>query len=546
MPSFLKKKKLKEENLRLVFGQLSQADGLTPLEAYVDNPVKEIPEFRHMIKQWIDEDNLDGYITTEGKAFVPKTGLLSAFKEAAERGKIDVARIVKRLKLPVKQVKGALKPYLTTTGIEGFWDCKERTFFTESGAKQAILDLAKGVNLRIISEVAGELNWTTDQVLITLESLAENNLFRGFLDADGIIQETTTLKVDLLGGGERAEKLLAAFCKEKISHIGYAPLFEVGGVFGLNEEELDSILENAPFRAATGSTLRISRKSDAIYEPISQLELFFKVLLSHHQFPLDYIEERAGLPKEACQDLFEVMRHSFPCIFIDGDIIRVQSIATLLRNGVNLNPLMEELLIPKAQVIRILAKILRLSKNYLWVAGDLLSVASSFSFSCHLDNGEKDFPTEKVVMCLNCKYQECYECFSTNTQSMVCSRCGARRAFLLEFPRECPSCLVALNNVENLHERRFCPICKDELSMPLESPDEEGLVVNQDEIFEPLQAGLSLEDLSALLKCSKENTFSILETDILKAFPSKHFIDIVSSKEQIDPVGYWIRLINNL
>jgi hypothetical protein len=538
MPSFLKIKKLKEENLRLVFGQLSQAEGLTPLEAYLDNPVKEIPEFRHVIKQWIDEDNLDGCITTDGKAFVPKTGLLSAFGEAAERGRIDVARITKRLKLPVKYVKGALKPYLTTTGIKGFWDCKERTFLTESGAKQAILDLAIGVNLRFISEVAGELSWTTDQVLITLESLAENNLFRGFLDADGIIQETTTLKVDLLGGGERAEKLLAAFCEEKISHIGYAPLSEVGGVFGLNKEELDSVLENATFRAVTGSNLRISRKSEVIYKPISQLELFFKVLLSHHQFPLDYIEERAGLPKEACQDLLELMRNSFPCIFID--------IANLLRNGVNLNPLMEELLIPKTQVVRILAGLLRLSKSYLWVAGDLLNVASSFSFNCHLDNGEKEFPPDKATICLNCKYQECFVCFDSKTQSKVCSRCGALRAFLLEFPRECPTCLVVFSSAESLHELRFCPICKDTLSMPIESPEEGRILVNLEEAFKPLEAGLSNEDLSILLKCSREEAISILETEILKFFPSKYFIDMTSSKEQMDLASHWIRLVHAL
>ncbi|MFX0114761.1 MAG: hypothetical protein ACFFB3_09445 [Candidatus Hodarchaeota archaeon] len=544
MPSFRRKKELKEENLALVREQLSQADGMTSLEIYVDNPDKEIPDFRILIKQWVKEGKLEGYMTKDGKAFVSRRGILKALEEELERGRVEVLRIAKRLQLPVGHVKETLILHLNASEISGFWDYKERIFLTEKGAKQAILDLSRGLNLRKAADVAADLEWETDQVINTLELLAEDHIFRGFLDANGIIHETTSLRVDLLSGGERAEKLLAGFCEERILENGYASLCEVKGVFGLNRQELRSVIEGKSFRSSTSRIFRASCRDDIIYEPISQLELFFKVLLTHQRFPLTYLVERAGLPKGACRDLLEIIANSFSHISLDGDIIEVQNFATLLRTGVDLNSLIEMLQIPRTQVIRILVRIFRPSKSYLWIKGDLHSFASSFSFICDSENTEKKFPKDKAVICLNCGYQECFECFTAKKESKACSRCGALRAFLLEFPRECPSCLASFNNSENLFELRLCPVCKDEIPMPVEPYKEEPLDVYHCISLESLKNAFSPEELSKLLECSTEEVISILEAEILRNFPSEYAIKILSFKDQMAPASYRIQLIH--
>ncbi|MFX0113053.1 MAG: hypothetical protein ACFFB3_00745 [Candidatus Hodarchaeota archaeon] len=545
MAPFLRRKKLQEENFALVCEQLSQTDGLTPLEAYLDNPDKEIPKFRLLIEQWIKEGQLGGLITIDGNSYVSKKGIIKVLEEELENGRVGIIRVAKRLRIPIKYVKKALIQQLTSMGIEGFWDRNERVYFTQSGARQAILELARGVNLRTVADVADELEWTVTNVIKTLESFAEDFQFRGFLDENGIIHETTTLKVDLFSGGERAEELLASFCEGKITQMGYVVLSEVIGVFGLNKEELASVLDDRLFRSRTGSNLRVSSTAEVIYDPFSHLELLFKVLFTHHRFPLSYLAERTGLPKAACKDILGVIRSTFPHISIDEDAVNIQSPANLLQDGINLKHLADELLIPESLVVRALVDVFRSNKNHFWVRNNQLNFSSGISFVCHLEGIKKRFPTEKVIVCLNCGNNVCFGCYTSIKETKICPRCGALLAFLLEFPRECPSCLVTFRDAEHLIDHRFCPICNDEIPMPVRAKEEKSMTIGVkfNAIIDATKNGLSIEALADLLKCSKEESMSLLETEILKDYPSSHSIEISTTSGQVDSPSYMICLV---
>lgn len=544
MAPFLQKKQSRAEKIALVQEQLSRTEGLTPLEAYADNPDKELPEFRLLIKQWIEEGKLDGYLTTDRKAFVPKKAFLKAFEEGLEKGRIEVTKVSKRLRIPTKYVKETLSHHLTSMGESGFWDSNEKIFFTQAGARRAILELARGVNLRLITEIADELGWTQEHVLMTLESLSEQYLFRGFLDANGIVYETTTLKVDLLGGGERAEKLLTSFCREKISQIGYASLSEIMGVFGLDRQETMSVLENEPFRSRTGSSLRVCRNSDIVYEISSSLELAFRILLTHHRFPLNYLAERTNLPKIAWQDLLEVISQSISPLSINGGVVETQLFSNILVKGFNLEQFAQELSIPRALVIRALMEIFGFNRYLFWGTDNRLRFSSEFSFDCHLEKRRKQFPPEQAIICLNCNHQVCSVCFAAQQEAAICEQCGALRAFLLEFPRACPSCLVAFTDANQLIGHRFCPICSSEIPEPAQlRNDQEISFSDLDALVEHTRTGASIDALSRILNCSQHDSISLLEDRLLKGFPSGYAIDVNMSTGQMENNALRIRLL---
>ncbi|MFW9915019.1 MAG: hypothetical protein ACFFGZ_05350 [Candidatus Thorarchaeota archaeon] len=544
MAPFLQKKQSRDEKIALVQEQLSRTEGLTPLEVYVDNPDKDLPELRLLIRQWIEEDRLDGLLTIDRQAFVPKKAFLKAFEEELEKGRIEVTKISKRLRIPIKYVKETLSHHLASMGETGHWDSKGKVFFTQTGARQAILELARGVNLRLITDIADELGWAQEHVLTALESLTEQRLFRGFLDASGVIHETTTLKVDLLGGGERSEKLLASFCGEKVSQTGYASLSEVMGVFGLDRQETTSILENEAFRSRTESTLRVCRNSDIIYELSSALELAFRILLTHHSFPLNYLAERTNLPKMAWQDLFEVLSQSISPLPISGGVAETRRFSKILGKGFNLEQLAQQLSIPRALVIRALMAIIGFNRYLVWGTDNQLRFFSEFSFDCHLEKRRKQFPPEQAIICLNCGYQVCSGCFAAKQEAATCDQCGALRAFLLKFPRACPSCLVVFIDATQLIGHRFCPICSSEIPEPVQRRNDQQIpAFDLEALVERTREGISIDVLSQVLDGSPPDALSFLEDQLLNRFPSEYAINVSISTEQIENRGLKIRVL---
>ncbi|MHA2271003.1 MAG: hypothetical protein ACXACI_04010 [Candidatus Hodarchaeales archaeon] len=544
MAPFLQKKQSRDEKIALVQEQLSRTEGLTPLEVYVDNPDKELPELRLLIKQWIEEGQLDGYLTTDRKAFVPKKAFVKAFEEGLEKGRIEVTKVSKKLRIPIKYVKETLSHHLASMGEKGHWDSNEKVFFTRVGARQTILELARGVHLQLITDIADELGWALEHVLKTLESLTEQHLFRGFLDASGVIHETTTLKVDLLGGGERAEKLLASFCGEKIAQIGYASLPEIMGVFGLDRQETIAVLENEAFRSRTGSTLRVSRNSDIVYEISSTLELAFRILLTHHSFPLNYLAERTDLPKMAWQDLLELIGQSISPLAISEGVVETQRFSKILVKGFNLEHLAQQFSIPRALVIRALMEIIGFNRYLFWGTDNQLRVFSDISFDCDLEKRRKQFPPEQAIVCLNCGHQVCSECFAAKQETAKCEQCGALRAFLLEFPRACPSCLVVFIDATHLIGHRFCPICSSEIPEPIQRRNDQQIPsIDLDELVERTRAGISMDVLSQTVNRSQSDALPFLEDQILNRFPSEYAIDVYMSTEQIENSALMIRLL---
>jgi len=544
MVTFFRRKKLTEENQKLVQEQLSLAEGLTPLEAYVDTPAKEIPELCALIKQWIDDNRIEGNLTSNGDAFVPKKAILEVIEHELEEGKLNVPRLSRRLRLSIKYVKQILKSYLVSLGIDGFWDINGRTFFTQKGAKRSILDLERGLNLRHLRVIAGELGWSPEHVLGTLESMAEDGSFRGFLDVNGLIHETTALRVDILGGGEKASELLVTFCKGTIRQRGYASLLEVAGVFNLEKHEAITILENETFRATTKSSFRVTRVGDVIYNPIPHLKILFRILLTHRIFPVSYLAERTGLPLVACQDMLEAVFVSIPCMYLEEGMTRVEGISHLVTSGIVLKNMAQKLSIPQEVVVKQFSDSLSLGKNYVWLKKEHLSVSRGFSFVCNSENTRKYYPEDRIVICLNCGNQECMNCFSSHKNKGKCSQCGVVGAFLLEFPRECPKCSVAFNEASSLLDHRFCPICYNITPEPLELRRKQKTMTHDLEtLLSYTKSAYSTKNLAEILKCSQKDVIPFIEDLILGNFPAELAIEVEKNAQEPKNVTFDIRLI---
>ncbi len=456
----------------------------------------------------IQQQQLDGLLDYNHIYFIPKSHIYKKIQQFLDaQGMVDICELIDLMNLPGNLLEPIIHDYVQE--IDGFFDLIKRKFFTRSGAISFITKLLGNTPTHDLEYLLNQIYWTDHQLEAVLDLMAQKDLFRGYIDPiKQRLYNFKSLRFSLTTPNEGSMRALSRFINASFQISSEVSLIDISRLTTLPQDDPLKFLELFENRLSYIS----SKDRDYIYSTIDIVSQIIWDIYVYEEIPLDFWVARFDLGFEALSDLLLVLNESFRGS-LSKKFLKGISLIHWFEQGIDIEGLATKINI---DVLRLLKEIttIALRLELRLVAGDsinpfLVKGIRDLEIFCQIDTSSYSNPSV-YFECQNCRRVMCSNCRKIDS-THECPFCGNISAFIIDLPRNCPTCQLTYAYSYNLETTEECYFC------------EQG----------PLKSGWFTSEQKPLSLTATENQFvNFIQNHHSPIIPLQQIIDFVSQSSE--------------
>ncbi len=415
------------------------------------------------IYEKIQQEELNGLLDYNNVYFIPKSYIYQKIQLFLDtQGMVDICELIDLLNVQGKLLEPIIYEFVQQ--IDGFFDLINRRFFTKTGAITFINKILGNSPTHDLEYVLNQIYWTDDQLEAVLDIMAEKDLFRGYIDPlKQRLYNFKFVKFSKFSQNERSLRMLTRYINTSFKISSEVSLTDITRLTKLSREDASNFLEIIKSEV---SFLR-SQNNAYIYSTIDIISQILWDIYVYQDIPLDFWVARFDLAFDELYSLLVVLNNSFKGSLSYSEIKSVNLISWF-EQGIDIEGLAGNLNLNTLELLKMIRTISHQLKLRL-VAGDsrnpfLVKGIQDLEIFCQIDTSSYTNPSI-YFECQNCRRVMCSNCRNIDS-THECPFCGNISAFIIDLPRNCPSCQLTYAYSYNLETTEECYFCRQG---PLES-----------------------------------------------------------------------------
>ncbi|MHA1978294.1 MAG: hypothetical protein ACW98F_04465 [Candidatus Hodarchaeales archaeon] len=409
------------------------------------------------IYEKIQQQELDGVLDHHHVYFIPKSHIFRIIQQSIDtQGMVDICELIDLMNVQGKSLEPILREYVQQ--IDGFFDLIKRKFFTKSGAIAYVNKLLGNTPTHDLEYVLNQIYWSDDQLEAVLDLMAEKNLFRGYIDPiKQRLYNFNSLRFSLSSPNEGSMRALSRFINSSFKLSSEVTIYDLSRLTKLSKEEILEFLELSNKDLSYLS----SENRNYIYSTIDIVSQIIWDIYVYKEIPLDFWATRFDLSFDDLHKLLGDLNEGF-----GGNLSRQGlkdvSLIDWFERGINIEGLAIKLNLKPLNLLKRIHSIADRLELRL-VAGDsinpfLVRGIKDLEIFCQIDTSSYSNPSI-YFECQNCRRVICSNCRNIDS-THECPFCGNISAFIIDLPRNCPTCQITYAYSYNLETTEECYFCE--------------------------------------------------------------------------------------
>lgn len=415
----------------------------------------EVPSVASFISEKIRTKELDGFLTPDSLSYVPRMYVTEKIKGKLQmNGVVDICELIDLTELSGNVLEEIILSFVQKH--EGFFDLIKRKFYTKGGAIAILKQFLGKTPVHHLEYLLNQIFWSDDQLEAVLDLMAENGLFRGYIDPiKQRLYNFTFLYFDQSSVDDLSYRALNRFLETGFQLSSEVPLSNISELTGFSPEDCLNFLE----KNKKHWSFLLSFNHDFLY---STVEIVTQILLDiyvYQEIPLDFWINRLDLDFNYLNDVLIVLNEELGGV-LSPEELNVPSLIEGFERGLDVEKIAAKLHIEALELLKRVEHMGSLL-NLRIIAGDtidpfLVKGMKKFEIFCQIDTSSYQDPS-LYFECQNCRRIMCKNCRKTDTE---CPFCGNIAAFIVDLPRYCVKCNITFTHSYNLETTEACYFCK--------------------------------------------------------------------------------------